>query len=198
MDKAREADALVDSLGKAMQSGETGLRYVPALLLRIINEDMWRDRVIAKTGERVMFNRYATDAENFLDFVITEPLEGLGADIPTLERLCASNPEALDAIDKVTKKGGGRPSKTVDNVNSLDDRPDGNTRAAALRRLRKDRPDLHKRVLSQELSPHAAMIEAGFRPKTITLPIDAVRAAGVLRRHFTEEELATIVNLLAR
>lgn len=29
-----------------------------------------------------------------------------------------------------------------------------------LRRLRKDRPDLHQRVLTGELSPHGAMLQA--------------------------------------
>ena len=38
--------------------------------------------------------------------------------------------------------------------------------AAALRRLRKDRPDIHARVLAGELSPHAGMIEAGFRKRS--------------------------------
>jgi hypothetical protein len=42
-------------------------------------------------------------------------------------------------------------------------RPSGNFRAAFLRRLRKDRPDLHARVLNGALSPYAAMVEAGFR-----------------------------------
>ena len=37
------------------------------------------------------------------------------------------------------------------------------TAAYAVRRLRKDRPDLHGRVLDGELSANAAMIEAGFR-----------------------------------
>ena len=36
---------------------------------------------------------------------------------------------------------------------------------SCLRRLRKDRPDIHARVLAGELSPHAGMIEAGFRKK---------------------------------
>ena len=45
------------------------------------------------------------------------------------------------------------------------ERPSGNSRAAFLRRLRKDRPDIHARVLAGELSPHAGMIEAGFRKK---------------------------------
>ncbi len=48
-------------------------------------------------------------------------------------------------------------------------RPEGNTAAKALRRLRKERPDLHARVLAEELSPHAAMHEAGFRRRTLTV-----------------------------
>jgi hypothetical protein len=43
------------------------------------------------------------------------------------------------------------------------ERPSGNSRAAFLRRLRKDRPDIHARVLAGEISAHAGMIEAGFR-----------------------------------
>jgi hypothetical protein len=44
-------------------------------------------------------------------------------------------------------------------------RPSGNSRAAMLRRLRKDRPDIHVRVLAGELSAYAGMLEAGFRKK---------------------------------
>ena len=44
-------------------------------------------------------------------------------------------------------------------------RPAGNSRAAFLRRLRKDRPDIHGRVLAGELSPYAGMVEAGFRKR---------------------------------
>jgi hypothetical protein len=41
------------------------------------------------------------------------------------------------------------------------ERPSGNSRAVFLRRLRKDRPDLHARVLAGELTPHAGMVAAG-------------------------------------
>jgi hypothetical protein len=46
-------------------------------------------------------------------------------------------------------------------VHEVCDRPSGNSRKAALRRLRKDRPDIHARVLAGELTPHAGMIEVG-------------------------------------
>jgi hypothetical protein len=59
----------------------------------------------------------------------------------------------------------------------------------ALRKLRRDREDLHKRVLAGEISPHAAMIEAGFRKKTLTVPADLDAAARTLLRHFDPDEL---------
>lgn len=69
----------------------------------------------------------------------------------------ASGEDAIDNIhgilpDTAPKKPNGR-------------NPTGTSREAALRRLRKDRPDLYERVKSQELSAHAASIEAGFRKK---------------------------------
>lgn len=52
-----------------------------------------------------------------------------------------SDPEALDAIDRATQHA---PSlhRAVDNINGPE-RPTGTSSAAALRRLRKDRPDLN-------------------------------------------------------
>jgi len=60
-----------------------------------------------------------------------------------------------------------RQKVSVDNVHSCfqpsEKRPSGNTSSAALRRLRKDRPDLHKKVLAEELSANA--IEAGTKKR---------------------------------
>ena len=65
---------------------------------------------------------------------------------------------ARDLLDAAVQRqhGGGRKSDriNVDNVNV--ERPTGNSESAALRRLRKDRPDLHAQVLDGELSAHAA------------------------------------------
>ena len=71
----------------------------------------------------------------------------------------------------------------------------GNSAGYAARRLSKNRPDLFERVLSGELSCHAAMIEAGFRTRTITVPIDPEQAAPILRRAFTADQLETILAL---
>ncbi len=63
-----------------------------------------------------------------------------------LEHLCQDDPGALDAIDRATarKVGVNQHTEPVNNVNT---RPQGNANTYALRKLRKDRPDLHGRVV---------------------------------------------------
>jgi len=76
----------------------------------------------------------------------------IGAALEQLHGICRGDHEALDAIDTVTQNAVGT-NQHVDNVNSLTDRPDGNSSAQAMRRLRKDRPGLHAEVLAGERSP---------------------------------------------
>ena len=78
-----------------------------------------------------------------------------------------------DAADLRNLRPAHRPKKAesvyaTDRVVHASERPSGNSRAAFLRRLRKDRPDIHARVLAGELSPHAGMVEARFRkPRSV-------------------------------
>lgn len=76
------------------------------------------------------------------------------------------------------------------------ERPTGTSVERALLRLSAQRPDLHAEVLAGTKSAHAACVEAGFRRRTITVPVDVERAAATLRRHFTSDEIARIVRLL--
>src|SRR5262249_46542334 len=75
--------------------------------------------------------------------------------------------QKVDAADRLNLRPRGRPGNVYNEKSDVhvSKRPSGNSRAAFLRRLRKDRPDIHARVLAGELSPHAGMIEAGFRTK---------------------------------
>jgi hypothetical protein len=41
---------------------------------------------------------------------------------------------------------------------------------AALKRLHRGAPEIHKRVVAGELSTNAAMVEAGFRTRTFSVP----------------------------
>jgi hypothetical protein len=90
-------------------------------------------------------------------------VRGLGTDQKMLQRICAEDQIALNAIDGAVLAKDGNPtganqylSGTVDNVHSSTHRPSGNDRQRALRKLRKDSPTLHAEVLAGKLSPHAA------------------------------------------
>jgi hypothetical protein len=77
-------------------------------------------------------------------------------------------------------------------------RPDGNSAEAALRRLSRHRPDLLARVVAKELSPHAAMIQAGFRTRTITIPLDPKVMARRIRGHLDSQHVKALIAELSR
>jgi hypothetical protein len=89
----------------------------------------------------------------------------------------------IDKADRANLRpvGTNQYSEGVYNKKSdVHTRPEGNTAAAFIRRLRKGRPDIHGRVLAGEMTPHAGMIEAGFRQKAPSRkqsPFEAARKA---------------------
>ncbi len=98
-----------------------------------------------------------TDFSSFKEFVEMPPLLGLGATLPLIKRICGNDTETLDLIDRATANPNGTNQYSiqnvgVDNVNThIEERPDGNDREYALRKLRKDRPDLHQEVIAGEI-----------------------------------------------
>lgn len=190
-------DHTVALLTSSVRRGSSGLHSVPGLVKQIIREDMWQKRVIEATGELV-------ECKTFAEFVTSPPPKGVGTDVETLKRLCHEDMEALDLIDQATTndEGGDKRSSdyktTVSIINSETERPAGTTRQYALRKLRKDAPELHAKVLAGEVSPHQAMIEAGFRRKTATIPLDPEGAARAIIRHFEYDDLLTLVDLLVQ
>ncbi len=71
------------------------------------------------------------------------------ADLDLLKRICAEHTDVLDLIDQAVKGRQGERTDLLDNVQEVAPAPTGNSHAAALRRLRKDRPDLHKKVIAE-------------------------------------------------
>jgi hypothetical protein len=167
---------MVDSLRHSLRDGKHGLSLVPMLIKRVIEGDMWRDFVVERTGERVTYTR-------FIDFVTTKPLEGLGADLKLIKRICADHKDVLllIAIELEGKPGnptGANQYQSGMRDNIMHSKPQyGTDRSYALRRLHKDRPDLLQKVIAGNLTPHGAMVEAGFRPKTFTITQNVERAA---------------------
>jgi len=111
----------------------------------------------------------------------------------------AAHAQEIEAKDKATQRpvGANQYSEGLYNNNCNvqgQKAPTGNSAAAFLRRLRKDRPDIHARVLAGELSPHAGMVEAGFRKKVArkkSTPLDQLRKAWAKA---TSEERSTFLS----
>lgn len=196
--RLRATGSLVDSLGAAIRNGEADLANVPGLVLKLTGdnprEGPWRE-FETQMGRHVSH-------DSFEEFVTTQPLAGLGcASVRQLTGLCTDDvpegPRAREAITRACQRdiGVNQHSEGFDNIQTL--APTGTSESAALRRLRKDRPDLLERVLSGELKAHAAMIEAGFRPRTVTVRVaDPESAARTLRNGMTEEDRLELARLL--
>lgn len=185
-DTLRHRGTYTAELSSVVRGGQGGLKHVPGLLKHVLRDDSWTEFITV----RGVLVRHDT----FQEFVQDPPLRGLGADLAMLERMCAHDPEAASLLDAVLQRPSGRP-RTVNNINGS--RPVGTSQAQALRRLRDHDPDLHTRVLAGELSPHAAMVEAGFRPRTISVRVaDPDSVARTLRRHMTADDRARLAELL--
>ena len=186
-DPLRGNAVLVDALGSALRRGGNALDAVPDLLKRVLQEGSWRE-FVTQRGEQVRHERFA-------DFVTAPPLRGIGASVDLIKRIVAPYPRVVDLLDRALQNPVGT-NVPVDNMNSHS--PRGTSKAYALRKLRKDAPELHARVLAEEISAHAAMVEAGFQPGRFTVCVTTPEAiARVLRNKLGPEVLAEVVRLLS-
>lgn len=186
----RQRGTLVEALGSSLRHGGTALGTVPVALARLLESGAWREFVTSR-GEHVTYDRFA-------DFVTTPPLKGLGADIDLVRRVVADDTVTLDLLDQALKEGS-RQGKRTDIGNNVPEvrRPEGNTQAKAIRRLRKDAPELHADVLAGRISAHAAMVQAGFRPKTVSVPVTKPEAvARSLMKYMSADDIATLIATL--
>ncbi len=197
MSKTKSEDRLVDFLRSAITDGSAGLSDVPALVKRVIEENLWRERYVRQSKTTISF-------KTFRAFVEAAPPEGLGTNLKTLRRLCTDAPEILDLIEQMRespKRGGDRRSKqfkdSKQNNVPFEKPAHGNSVSYALRRLREKRPDLHQKVLARELSVNGAMIAARLRKKNITVARDVEKTARTLREHFTREEINRLIEFLS-
>jgi hypothetical protein len=179
----------VAALESAIRYGGSGLTDVPDLVVKVIDGELWRQFKSPKGQE---------NHPTFEAFVAAPNPGGLGATVDMLKDLCHRRKDVLDRIDEALQeqKRPGARTDLVDNVHKVE-RPSGNSESAALRRLRKDRPDLHARVLAGELTAHAAAIEAGFRKRTTTIRTDDPESiAATLRRQLDPDVLTHVTKLL--
>jgi hypothetical protein len=193
----RRAYRLSISLHRNLNSGKLCLESLRADLKKVLENGFWR---VYYDPERdtVFENR------TFLEFVTKPKPDGLAEDPAAVRALIRDDIELRDLWDEAVKQPVGANQFTIpkaeeglDNIQALSEAfPSGTSVDAGLRRLRKDRPDLHAAVIDGELSTHAACVQAGFRRKTFTIPRDTVKAVQALVRNFNANEWAEIVALV--
>lgn len=173
----KQRDSMCAALYQCVQRGDGSLRNAPGLLLQIIREDAWRERLVEPTGEIVKF-------DSFDEFITTTPPDGLGATVEQIERLVRDDEDATTELRDVLKS----PGRLRNNVTGV--LVTGNALPYTLDRLKHQRPDLYERVKAKQLSANAAAIEAGFRKRTASIPVDTPEAAvQALLRRFTRSQL---------
>lgn len=175
----------------ALHKGEAGLDNLPLVLEQIGDEKMYKRFVHPETGQIL-------ENESFRDFVYSSPPKGLGTKQETIYRLCKDNERVLSKVTTwlTGRHGGDRHSDNFKSNNVTLESRRGNSPTYALRKLRKDAPRLHEKVIEGQLSAHAAMVEAGFRKKTITIAVDPESAARSIRKAFSKDQIMVLIDKL--
>lgn len=182
-------DDLIQSLRKSLATREHSVKAFPGLLRRTIETGAWR-AFKTPLGELVTHQHFAA-------FLTSEPFNGLGISVDYAEQIVRHDKAVLEQLTHALQDGRqGRRTDLVDNIHEVE-RPTGTSETAALRRLRKDRPDLLEKVIARELSAHAAAVAAGFRPRTITIRADnPTSIAATLRRLLDPRVLEALIKEL--
>jgi hypothetical protein len=181
-------DEKVQHLQQRWTEGALDLQAVERLLAEVIDSGAWQS---FHTPNGVPVN-----PPTFRDFITAEPFQGLGA---TEDKIVGLLGDDNGAVVKMRKLLKGKPGpKPVDNSdNNVTRTVTGNRRDYTLERLERERPDLRAQVDAKELTPNAAAIQAGFRPKTFTVRADKPESiVATLRRQLDHEVLEMVTKLL--
>lgn len=192
MSNLHERGQGIKILSRLLHNTDIDLEHIPALIVRVVDEEMWSERVIEQTGEIVRF-------DSFVEFVTTPPLAGLGTTIDTLKKLCVGDKRAIDAIDRALQQSK-KPSNHDTNESDESESQEENLRNTfnyELRKLRTESPDIHRRVLDGEISAYAGMIEAGFKQRRLPYyPDDPTKTAQLLLKNMSREDIQVLIQYL--
>ncbi len=152
-----------DRINKLQQTmaegGKKAFDLVPTYLANIIKDREWEKR----------YNRKGKSFTSFEAFISADLWEGLETSVDELLVYCRKRKDVqklinteIKAIEKTAHDERGLFTR-IDIVKTVG----GNNPTYALKRLKRDRPDLADKVIAGELSANAAAIKAGFRKKQV-------------------------------
>jgi len=166
--------SLQQSIG---HGGKEVFDLVPLQLRDVLEDRLWADR---KDRNGQPFRSFEAFATHIL-------WQGLESSIADLLLYCRRHPDVAELIRRevgaAAEHGANQHTVGVDVINSSCG-GGGTSATYALRRLKRDRPELAEKVVAGKLSAHAAAIEAGFRRPTIAVPAEPDAAIAALVRRF--------------
>jgi hypothetical protein len=209
-----------ETLRAALRSGQHAFDLVPSSLMNVIRLEAWRDQIDHNLGAKSR-KSYA-DFKRFIEAPVADL--GCGVAIETVCRILGdatlerieferairgerggpNNPRGTNQhtkakCDNVTLGHTEPPASIPFSPNQERDfkPPTGNHNGYAFRRLERGRPDLFARVQAGELTPNAAMLEAGYRKPTVAVLLEPEAATRQLVRHFQRASLIELIRGLA-
>ena len=168
---------------KSIGSGSNYLlRTLPHAITLIIKQELWRGRT----------DKDGNEFKSFREFCEYRIIWGLEIEYDKLRTYCSVDEECtrlLNEIEPALGEHGNRigdenSRNRVGNTKSVND---GYDSTYALRRLKRDHPELAQAVINGELSANAAAIKAGFRKPSLTISYDPESAAAAIRRKFGDD-----------
>lgn len=183
---------IVREVISSTSSGADVMSALPGLVRQLLDEESWREFTIPG-GQAV---RHAT----FGAFVQASPPKGLGGRKSQLAALCGTDGELAARVrsllmDEIPIS----PAHGEVGKGRLRDKPiiskPGPTVERTVSRLKRDDPDLAKKVIAGEISPNAAAMEKGWRkPRVVVSSPDAV--ARSLLKYMSADDIAKLVAVL--
>lgn len=181
-------DEKVQHLQQRWAEGALDLQAFERLLVEVIESGAWQSFHTP--------NGIPVRPASFRDFVTAQPFQGLGTTPDKIANHLGDNNSAVVKMRGLLKGKPG-PKPVGNSGNNIIRTVTGTRRDYTLERLERERPDLRARVDAKELSPNAAAIEAGFRPRTFTVRADdPEKIAATLRRQLPEDVLKRVINNL--
>lgn len=174
-----EKGTLVETLWNAVDHGSVTLDQIPGIVRRVIDTEAWKERI---------YRGKTYTHERFIDFITTKPLAGCGWDPDKVLALIKGDADLERCWREMVTPEKGKHHDDSNNITISR----GTDRTYTLSRLKREAPALYQKVLDKKLSPNAAAIQAGFRIKTISVPLDAQRAVSILRKYFKHVEIGEL------
>ena len=187
----KENHVYVKLLAQSISEGKSGIEGTARMYKVVMKKGSWH----AFKNE---FQEEVRPAD-YKAFIESQYPEGVGISFDILEKLIKDDPEALSihTHEKTAKHGGDHMSEEYKSKSyNINLATKGTSKEYGLRKLRKDREDLHERVIQGELSVNKAMIEAGYRKKKVRVNIDSGAVVKMILKNFSKEDITDIIGML--